>query len=83
MPARAYSHGLRLLTRTTRSVSPTEAGQRLLETVGPHPQEIEAGLEALSAFRDKPVGTVRLTAAEHATTILWSKLDRFLLGYLK
>jgi DNA-binding transcriptional LysR family regulator len=74
--------GLRLLTRTTRSVSPTEAGQRLLETVGPHLQEIEAGLDALSAFRDKPAGTIRLTAAEHATTtILWPKLDRFLPDY--
>ena len=58
--------GLRLLTRTTRSVSPTEAGERLLQTVGPRFEEIEAELEALSELRDKPAGTIRITAGEHA-----------------
>src|ERR1700726_1379894 len=64
--------GLRLLTRTTRSVSPTEAGERLLQTVGPRLEEIEAELAALSELREKPAGTVRITATEHAAnTILW------------
>jgi len=58
--------GLRLLTRTTRSVSPTEAGERLLQTVGHRFEEIEAELEALSELRDKPAGTIRITAGEHA-----------------
>ena len=67
--------GVRLLTRTTRSVSPTEAGKRLLLTVGPRFEEIETELAALSALRDKPAGTVRITTAEHAAnTILWPKL---------
>src|SRR5277367_1797101 len=66
---------LRLLTRTTRSVSPTEAGERLLRTVGPQFEEIEAALTDLSELRDKPAGTFRITAAEHAAdTILWPKL---------
>src|ERR1700688_561172 len=55
--------GLRLLTRTTRSVSPTEAGERLRGTVGPRFKEIEPELAALSALRDKPAGTIRITAA--------------------
>src|SRR5216683_1662879 len=58
--------GLRLLTRTTRSVSPTEAGERLLQTVGHRFEEIQAELEALSELRDKPAGTFRITAGEHA-----------------
>ena len=58
--------GLRLLTRSTRSVSPTEAGERLLVSVGPRFEEIEAELEALTALRDKPAGTIRITAGEHA-----------------
>src|SRR6476619_7237838 len=52
--------GLRLLTRTTRSVTPTEAGERLLRTVGPRLDEIESEVFALSAMRDKPAGTVRI-----------------------
>jgi DNA-binding transcriptional LysR family regulator len=56
---------LRLLTRTTRSVSPTEAGERLLQTVGHRFEEIEAELEALSELRDKPAGTIRITVGEH------------------
>jgi DNA-binding transcriptional LysR family regulator len=71
--------GLRLLTRNTRSVSPTEAGERLVLSVGPRFEEIEAELEALSELRDKPAGTIRITAGEHAVrTILWPRLDAFL-----
>jgi len=58
--------GLRLLTRTTRSVSPTEAGERLLSSIGPRFDEIESELAALSEFREKPAGTIRITAGEHA-----------------
>ena len=74
--------GLRLLTRTTRSVSPTEAGERLLQTVGPRLEEIEAELAALSELREKPAGTIRITATEHAAnTILWPKLAKLLRKY--
>ncbi len=74
--------GLRLLARTTRSVSPTEAGERLLRTLGPHFEEIEAELEALSELRDKPAGTIRITTPEHAAeSILWPALARFLPDY--
>jgi DNA-binding transcriptional LysR family regulator len=74
--------GLRLLTRTTRSVAPTEAGERLLLTVAPRFEEIEAEMEALSEFREKPAGTIRITAGEHAAdTILWPKLAKFLRDY--
>ncbi len=74
--------GLRLLTRTTRSVAPTEAGERLLRTVGPHFEEIEAELAALSELRDKPAGTIRITAGEHsAETRLWPVLARLLPDY--
>jgi DNA-binding transcriptional LysR family regulator len=74
--------GLRLLTRTTRSVSPTEAGERLLQTVGHRFEEIETELEALSELRDKPAGTIRITAGEHAAnTILWPALVQFLPRY--
>ena len=74
--------GLRLLTRTTRSVSPTEAGLRLLLTVGPRFEEIEAELEALSELREKPAGTIRINAIDYvADTILWPKLAKFLGQY--
>ncbi|HEX9525361.1 MAG TPA: LysR family transcriptional regulator, partial [Reyranella sp.] len=74
--------GLRLLTRTTRSVSPTEAGERLLQTVGPRFDEIDAELEALSAFREKPAGTIRITATDYVfDTILWPKLAQLLRTY--
>ena len=74
--------GLRLLTRTTRSVSPTEAGERLLLTVGHRFEEIEAELEALSELREKPAGTIRITAIDYvADTILWPKLKKFLPEY--
>ncbi len=71
--------GLRLLTRTTRSVAPTVAGERLLQTVAPRFQEIESQLAALSELRDKPAGTVRITAGEHpAVSILQPALKRLL-----
>src|SRR6516225_8643210 len=71
--------GFRLLSRTTRSVSPTEIGARLLHTVGPRFEEIEAELEALSELREKPVGTIRITATEHATdAILLPKIATLL-----
>jgi len=74
--------GVRLLTRTTRSVSPTEAGERLLGVIGPHFDEIELGLAALSELRDKPAGTIRITAGDHAAeTILWPVLRKFLPEY--
>ena len=74
--------GLRLLTRTTRSVAPTEAGERLLRTVGPRLEEIEAELAALNELREKPAGTVRITAGDHAVaSILWPKLATFLPDY--
>src|SRR5512136_1014828 len=74
--------GLRLLTRTTRSVSPTEAGERLLLTVGPRFEEIEAELEALSELREKPAGTIRITTGEHAVNaILWPVLMKLLPHY--
>ncbi|HET6609190.1 MAG TPA: LysR family transcriptional regulator [Rhodopila sp.] len=73
---------LRLLVRTTRSVSPTDAGERLLQRVGPKLQEIEAELDALRALRGKPAGTLRITAGDHATkTVLWPKLASFLPEY--
>jgi DNA-binding transcriptional LysR family regulator len=71
--------GVRLLTRTTRSVSPTEAGERLLQTVGPRLEEIDAELEAVSELREKPAGTFRITAVDYAAdTILLPKLARLL-----
>ncbi|MDR3440264.1 LysR family transcriptional regulator [Telmatospirillum sp.] len=74
--------GLHLLTRTTRSVSPTEAGERLLRTVAPRFEEIETEIASLSELRDKPAGTVRITAGEHpAVSILQPALKRFLLDY--
>src|SRR5215218_3098162 len=74
--------GVRLLTRTTRSVAPTEAGENLAATVGPHLEGIEAGLAALTQLRDKPAGTIRLTAVDHAAeTILWPALADFLAKY--
>jgi len=74
--------GLRLLTRTTRSVSPTEAGERLLQTIAPRFAEIELELAALSELRDKPAGTVRISAGEHpALSVLQPALKRFLPDY--
>ena len=74
--------GLRLLTRTTRSVAHTEAGERLLETLRPALDEIDARLAALSELRDKPAGTIRITTGQHAAeTILWPALLRLLPHY--
>ena len=74
--------GLRLLARTTRSVAPTEAGERLLRSVGPRLEEIESELSALSELRDKPAGTLRITTGEHAAeTILWPALAELLPRY--
>lgn len=74
--------GVRLLTRTTRSVSTTEAGERLLRTIGPHFDEVRRGVEGLSELRDKPAGTIRITSADHpAETILWPTLEKLLPQY--
>jgi DNA-binding transcriptional LysR family regulator len=67
--------GMRLLTRTTRSVSPTEAGERLLKSLAPRIEELESDVEALMATRDKPSGTVRITMSDHAfESVVWPKL---------
>ncbi|HEY0012340.1 MAG TPA: LysR family transcriptional regulator [Allosphingosinicella sp.] len=74
--------GLRLLTRTTRSVAPTAAGERLLETLAPAISDLDAALAALSTLRDKPAGIIRITSVEHAAeTVLWPKLRGFLRTY--
>lgn len=74
--------GLRLLTRTTRSVSPTEAGERLLHSLAPRIHEIESDVDALMAFRDRPSGTVRITLSDHALDwIVWPKLKPVLRDY--
>ncbi|NIJ20695.1 DNA-binding transcriptional LysR family regulator [Sphingomonas naasensis] len=74
--------GLRLLNRTTRSVTPTEAGERLLRSVGPRFDEVEAELASLSALRDKPAGNVRISADEHSLKmVLWPALRRVLPEY--
>src|SRR5882762_354733 len=71
--------GVRLLTRTTRSVSLTEAGERVMRTVGSRFEEIEAELAAVSELREKPAGTIRITATEYATAaILMPKLAKLL-----
>ena len=73
---------LRLLMRTTRSVSPTAAGERLLRNVGPRLEEIEVELATLNELREKPSGTIRITATEYATTaILLPKLAKLLRSY--
>lgn len=74
--------GVRLLTRTTRSVAPTEAGERLVRTVGPRLEEIDAELAALTELREKPGGTIRITAGEHsAEAVIWPALARLLPDY--
>jgi DNA-binding transcriptional LysR family regulator len=74
--------GVRLLTRTTRAVAPTEAGDRLLAGIGPHFDEIEAQVDALNDLRDKPAGTIRITASDYAiSSVLWPKLAKFLPKY--
>ena len=74
--------GLRLLTRTTRSVAPTEAGERLLRNVGHHFDEIEAAIDSLSELKERPSGTIRINSSEYAAeTLLWPKLAEFLPHY--
>ncbi len=74
--------GVRLLTRTTRSVSTTDAGERLLKTIGPRFDDIYLELAALSELRAKPAGNIRITAGEHsADTVLWPTLSKLLPAY--
>ena len=74
--------GIRLLSRTSRSVSPTQAGQRLLDNVAPRLEEIDRELAALTEVREKPAGVVRITTTEHAAyTIIWPKLKKVLPQY--
>ncbi|MBB3001671.1 MAG: LysR family transcriptional regulator [Paraburkholderia tropica] len=74
--------GLRLLARTTRNVSPTEAGERLIQSVGPRLDEVEAELAALTALREKPAGIVRIAAGEHAAeSLLWPAIEKLLPAY--
>ena len=74
--------GVRLLTRTTRSVSATQAGERLLATLGPRFDEVDAAIAALNEHRDNPAGNFRITAGDHpAHTLLWPKLAKFVLKY--
>ena len=73
---------LKLLNRTTRSVAPTEAGERLCQTVGPRLAEIEAELALLGELRGRPAGTVRITASDHAVrTLVWPRLQPWLPAY--
>ena len=74
--------GLRLLTRTTRSVSPTEAGERLMTVAGPKFDEVQEALSGLNALRDHPAGSFRITAHDHALkTVLWPALRKLLPKY--
>jgi DNA-binding transcriptional LysR family regulator len=74
--------GVRLLTRTTRSVAPTDAGERLLRTLAPALDEIDAELAALSEFRDKPAGNIRITTTEIAARmVIWPVLEKLLPDY--
>ena len=74
--------GVRLLVRTTRRVAPTEAGERLLKTLGPALDQISVQLASISELREKPAGTIRITASEHAArAILWPALKRLLPDY--
>lgn len=74
--------GLRLLTRTTRSVAPTEAGERLLESLRPALDEIDASIASLTELRERPAGTIRITTSEHAArTLLWPAVDRLTAKY--
>jgi DNA-binding transcriptional LysR family regulator len=76
------SLGVRLLSRTTRSVAPTEAGERLLRTLRPALDDIDHEIASLSELRDKPAGSIRITTAEHAAqTILLPFLAQFLPRY--
>jgi DNA-binding transcriptional LysR family regulator len=75
-------HGIRLLTRTTRSVAPTQAGERLLQSIGPRLDDIDAALASLSELREQPAGTIRITTGEHAAeAILWPAVSKLLRAY--
>lgn len=74
--------GVRLLTRTTRSIATTEAGERLFNSVAPRFEDIDAEVAAIKELRDKPAGTIRITSAEHAaTSVLWPKLSTAMREY--
>src|SRR6478672_867675 len=74
--------GVRLLARTTRSVSPTEAGEQLMRNLGPYFEGIDHELDAITQLRGKPGGTLRINAGEHAMrSVLWPKLEGFLSAY--
>jgi DNA-binding transcriptional LysR family regulator len=74
--------GARLLNRTTRSIAPTEAGERLLERLGPALTEVEAALDVVNGFRDRPAGTLRLNVAVSAARlVLPTIVPRFLAAY--
>jgi DNA-binding transcriptional LysR family regulator len=74
--------GLRLLTRTTRNVATTTAGERLLQTITPRIAEIEDEIAALTALREKPSGSIRLTLSDHALeSVVWPKLKLVLKDY--
>lgn len=74
--------GVRLLSRTTRSVSPTEAGERLMRTVAPRLEEIESEIAAIADLGEKPSGTIRITAIDHVIdTVLWPRLAKILPQY--
>ena len=74
--------GVRLLQRTTRSVSPTEAGERLIQNVAPRLEEIEAEIADISDLGDKPVGTIRITAIDHVIEqVLWPRIAPLLPHY--
>ena len=74
--------GVRLLTRTTRKVAPTEAGDRLLKTLGPALDGIAAELSSIGELREKPAGNIRITTSEHAAvTVLWPALEKLLPDY--
>lgn len=74
--------GIRLLTRTTRSVALTEAGERLLRVMAPRVAEIEEEIAQLMEFRERPSGSIRLTLSQHALdTVIWPKLKSVLLNY--
>jgi DNA-binding transcriptional LysR family regulator len=74
--------GLRLLTRTTRSVTPTEAGERVLQTIGPSLAAIDDALDALCELREQPAGRIRITTGDHAANlILWPRLQTLLPDY--
>lgn len=74
--------GVRLLTRTTRSVSPTDAGEKLIAIIRPALDQIDAGVTQIGQLRDKPAGTIRITTSDHAArSILLPALDRLLPDY--